>query len=491
MSKKIKKTNGWGFEAKILIVLLVLFGGVLVAAWGTAMKLRQTIAANAAVMDIDPSALIEVERLRSLAEGSIVSSRSFFLLGSRAIFDKQREEKRLLLDSLAKFEKQYDLPQMGQIVKDIVAIQAQEQDFFSQGMEFREKQTESKIVAQFYNSKTNPLISQFNAKFAEIANLHNAELERSRARAREAGLTAQAQIPKNMTTLTFALGVLFLAMAFLIVRMLVVRSSHLRERDRLVEEAKKAILSRDEVITAVSQDFKEPLQNLSEISEHLAKAQTPNEVIEEAGFVKSTAAEIQAAINDIYDQKNSDMGSLTLRLDQLEVSDLLEEAQFMLQPIAKKRSITLQVDPLNQSTLAYFDRERVLRVLLNLVGNSIKFSRKHEKVSIKAKVDAQFVNVSVIDNGPGIPDSQIATIFDNFWQARSTADQGAGVGLAVVKTIIEAHGGSVRADKNPLGQGTVFTFSLPRRRPVGAQIKKPSTSVVKRSSSTKQGEASL
>ncbi|HVK59969.1 MAG TPA: ATP-binding protein, partial [Bdellovibrionales bacterium] len=95
----------------------------------------------------------------------------------------------------------------------------------------------------------------------------------------------------------------------------------------------------------------------------------------------------------------------------------------------------------------------------------------------------QFVNISVADGGPGVPEAQLAGLFDNYWQAKRTADQGAGVGLAVVKTIIDAHGGTIRAESNING-GTTFTFSLSRRRPPGAQIKKPTASTVRRMSRT-------
>ena len=152
----------------------------------------------------------------------------------------------------------------------------------------------------------------------------------------------------------------------------------------------------------------------------------------------------------------------------------------MMQPLARERDITLQFNSVNQSVLAYVDRERVLRVLVNLVGNAIKLSPKRSRVQVKVKSDAQFATISVLDSGPIIPETRLSSIFENFWQARSSADQGPGVGLAVVKTIIEAHGGAVRAENSLVGEGNVFSFSLPRRRPAGAQLKKPTSSGVRR-----------
>jgi signal transduction histidine kinase len=124
------------------------------------------------------------------------------------------------------------------------------------------------------------------------------------------------------------------------------------------------------------------------------------------------------------------------------------------------------------------DRERVMRVLANLIGNAIKFSPKNSKVIGKARSDQQFVYISVKDSGPGMSEKQISEVFNHFWQARSTAEQGAGVGLAIVKTIVEAHGGTVSAESH-VGNGSTFTFSLPRRRPAGAHLAKTVTSTVR------------
>jgi len=201
-----------------------------------------------------------------------------------------------------------------------------------------------------------------------------------------------------------------------------------------------------------------------------------SEVAHGVELIKSSVAVTEGLIKDIYDQAKADMGAMTLRLDQLSIDVILDDARLMLLSLAKQRDIRLQFDSVNPPVLAFFDRERVMRILANLVGNAIKFSPKHSKVVVKVRSDQQFVYVSVVDNGPGIPEKQVSEIFDHFWQARATADQGAGIGLAIVKTIVEAHGGTVRVDSQ-VGQGSTFTFSLPRRRPVGAQLGRPAASV--------------
>jgi signal transduction histidine kinase len=303
-------------------------------------------------------------------------------------------------------------------------------------------------------------------------------LSRARTEAKKAAVEAEVQIPRGMTWFTGFLGVIFLGMALLVIRMLRERTRKLAERERLFTEAQHAVQSRDEVISAISRDLETPLKTINEIAANMKMAKDPIEIEDNAELIKTYVAEIDQEIRDIYDQKKADMGNLVLRLDQLGIDEILDEARLMLQPMAKARDIRLQIDSVNPPVLAFFDRERVLRVLSNLIGNAIKFSPKHGRVVVKVRSDQQFVNISVTDSGSGIPEGHRAEIFNQFWQARKTADQGAGIGLAVVKTIIEAHGGTVKLD-NPLGHGSTFTFSLPRRRPVGAHIKKPAAPMVR------------
>jgi|GEM_PF-1380968 len=489
MEKSNTKTKSirWSFERKALVAFSIIFVAVILTSWVYAMRLRQTVAANNAVTHVDPSALIEVERIRNIAGSQIADGRSFFLLGSKALFDKQKQEKQDLTEALANFEKKYNLPKIPEIMKRIEAIEKQHDDIFDQAMEFRAKQTESKIVGQFYQSKTAPILKQVNEALNEVVRLHNAELDRTRTEAKKAALDAEVQIPRGMTWFTGLIAILFLGMALLVIKMLRQRLSQVAERNRLYEEAKKAVLARDEILVAISQDIKEPLREMREIATALKISPSAISTVDTAELIQSSVGEIENVIKNICDQKSSDMGSLTLRLDQLGIDEILDDAHLMLQPLAKQRDIRLQFDSVNPPVLAFFDRERVLRVLSNLVGNAIKFSPKHSKVVVKVRSDQKFVNISVTDSGPGIPEKQQVEIFENFWQASQTADQGAGVGLAIVKTIVEAHGGTVKVDSH-VGHGSTFTFSLPRRRPVGAHLRKRPVSTV-RYSHRPQGSA--
>lgn len=468
--QKNLKTKISSFEKSALFVLSLLFFAVLGTAWVYSHSLRQKISAQKTVGEAELHAQIEVERLRSLADSQWNKSLSFFLLGSSAAYDEQKKEKQLLSDGLTNFEKQYGLPGSNEFIKRIESLQLQRQEIFDQAMEHRSKQTESKIVGQFYRSKTIPLRTAVNKTFDEVTYLLKKQLERNRDQAEAASQDAETQIPRGMTWLTGALAFIFAAMALLIIRMLFARSRQVAERDRLYAEAVKAQISRDELSVGICYDLKESLAEIRHAADHLTA--------DSAEIIKSSVDLLEDRIKDILDEAKSDSGNLTLRLDQLGLDDILDDARLTMYPFAKRRDIRLEFVDVNPPVLAFLDRERVLRVLTNLVGNAIKFSPKLSKVIVRVRSDQQFVYVSVKDSGPGIPEKQIPQLFERFWQHQSTADQGAGVGLSIAKTIVEAHGGVLTVESQ-IGTGSTFTFSLPRRRPAGLKVGRPIAATVK------------
>ncbi|MNK92535.1 Non-motile and phage-resistance protein [compost metagenome] len=475
-NKEDSKPIKWTLEKRSLVVLFAIFAIVLIGAWGFAIRLQNTVAANNSMTQADSSALIEIERLRNLAASQLDNSRAFFLLGSQSLYEKQKNERSDLLKALSTFEEQYKLPDAAVYLRQVRDSVLKSQEFFDQGMEFREKKTESKIVGQFYQSKTSPINAEINKAFDEVKRVFQSELDKNRAEAREAAVGAETQIPKGMTSLTVLMAFIFMTMAYLVIRLVRKQEFQLKQQNRLYEEAKKAVQDRDETISAISNDLKDSLNIINLTAERMATAPESLDIIESSRLMKSTVSSIEGVIEDIRDNNSQKMEGITLRLDQLPIDQVLENARSLMQPIAAEQGIRLQIDTVNPPVLAFYDNDRVVRILANLISNAIKFSSRGEKVVVKVRSDQKFANISVVDTGTGIPADQLAGLFDNFWQAKKTADKGSGIGLAMVKTLVTAHGGTVDV-QSQLGRGTTVMFSLPRRRPVGASIKKSTVTV--------------
>lgn len=468
----------WNFEGQILTLVTLAFVSVLLGAWVYALDMQNALNAEKPVSRADAKALVQVEKIRNAAESQLSNSLSFFLMGSTTLFDAQKKDKQEVLDLLSQFSKDHSLPQIPEHLKKIELAFQTQQEVFDQGMEFRAKQTESKIIGQFYRSKTVPVREQVNSALNEIVKLHQDEYEKNLAADESAALAAKTRIPDAMTWLTALLAILFLVMGILVIRMILQRTRQQAERQRLYGEAQKAVLTRDEALSAISQDLKEPLETIKLAAQGIYGAEMPELVSEGADIIKSAALKIEGLAEDIIDHSNSTSGELILRLEQLSVDSILQDAKVMLQPYAKKQDIKLEFNETNPPVLAFMDRSRVLRVLSNLVGNAIKFSPKNSKVVVKVRSDLQFAYISVKDSGPGLSEKNRAGIFDEFWQSTKTAELGSGIGLAIVKTVVEAHGGQVTVESQ-LGHGSTFTFSLPKRRPAGltsGKVTVPATS---------------
>src|SRR5438094_677795 len=106
------------------------------------------------------------------------------------------------------------------------------------------------------------------------------------------------------------------------------------------------------------------------------------------------------------------------------------------------------------------DPDRICQVLGNLIGNAIKFTPRGGRVTLAARREGREVQVSVTDQGPGIPPSDLGSVFEPYWQAPGTARLGAGIGLKIAKGLVEAHGGRIRVESK-VGVGTTFAFTLP------------------------------
>jgi signal transduction histidine kinase len=137
----------------------------------------------------------------------------------------------------------------------------------------------------------------------------------------------------------------------------------------------------------------------------------------------------------------------------------VSEAHDMLRPIAAEKSLRLHVIVAEGLPTITADAGRVLQVLSNLVGNAVKFTPAGGRVTVRAEQVAGNVRFCVADTGSGIPPEQLPHIFGRLWQADRSDRRGIGLGLAIAKGIVEAHGGRISVESR-VGEGTSFYFTL-------------------------------
>ena len=178
--------------------------------------------------------------------------------------------------------------------------------------------------------------------------------------------------------------------------------------------------------------------------------------------VQSNGKHLLGLINDVLDLSKIEAGQLTLSLGDYSIKDMVYNVFGTVESIAKNKKLELKVEIPAQLPAAHGDERRLTQVLLNMVGNALKFT-DHGSVTIKTVADQDTVTVSVIDTGPGIAPADQAKIFEEFQQADSSTTKekgGTGLGLAIARQIVEMHGGRMWVESE-LGKGSTFLVSLP------------------------------
>ncbi|HEY5608305.1 MAG TPA: HAMP domain-containing sensor histidine kinase, partial [Alphaproteobacteria bacterium] len=167
-------------------------------------------------------------------------------------------------------------------------------------------------------------------------------------------------------------------------------------------------------------------------------------------------------INDVLDLSKIEAGQLTLSLVDYSLKEVVQNVFSAVESLAREKKLALKIEVPGDLPAGRGDDRRITQVLLNLVGNAIKFTDTGE-VAITAAVANGTFTVAVKDTGPGIPADQQAKIFEEFQQADTSSTRekgGTGLGLAIAKRIVEMHGGRLWVD-SAVGAGSTFSFTLP------------------------------
>jgi signal transduction histidine kinase/DNA-binding response OmpR family regulator len=232
---------------------------------------------------------------------------------------------------------------------------------------------------------------------------------------------------------------------------------------RLYRRAQDVIRARDEVLRIVSHDLRNPLSTISMSAEILMDEHinfSEEQKLRQLRIVLRSAERMNRLIGDLLDVSRIEAGQLSLDASHHAPERLVGEAidLHQAQAIAKTLTISGQVEAELPPVLA--DRDRVLQVLSNLIGNAIKFTPEGGSIIVSAESSGDAIQFAVRDTGPGIPPDQLSNLFRPFWQGRRGGRDGAGLGLAVSKGIVEAHGGTISAESE-VGVGTKVSFTLP------------------------------
>ncbi len=233
--------------------------------------------------------------------------------------------------------------------------------------------------------------------------------------------------------------------------------------NRMAEKLGQTELRRRRFVADASHELQTPLSAVRILAETVTESldSDPDAARE---FLKDLIGEtdrMSELVRDLLELARLDAAPEGLQIQAVDLLALATEAVHHLQPAADQKRVIL--DLTGNPLLVPGDRAKLLRLLLNLLDNAVKFAPSDSRVQVHIARDGDYAILTVGDTGPGIKEADLQRIFDRFYRvdaARTRAEGGTGLGLAIARQIVLAHGGSIRADSNP-GRGTVITVRIP------------------------------
>lgn len=235
------------------------------------------------------------------------------------------------------------------------------------------------------------------------------------------------------------------------------------ENARLYRDAQRAVQARDELLGIVSHDLRNPLTAIfvsSRVLQRVLPKDIPDAARQQVDGIRVAAQQMDRLITDLLDLRRIEAGRLPLDRDRHDAASVVAETVTSFRPLAAEKSLRLETALSEEGRAVFADRDRLLQVLSNLMGNAVKFTAEGGRIGVRITPRQDAVQFEVWDTGPGISPDHLPHLFDRFWQGRRSGPHSVGLGLTIAKGIVEAHGGRIWVESE-LGVGTRVYFTIP------------------------------
>jgi signal transduction histidine kinase len=243
----------------------------------------------------------------------------------------------------------------------------------------------------------------------------------------------------------------------------------------LYQDAQRANRVKDEFLATLSHELRTPLNVIAGRARMLTAATELEQARPSIAAIDRNCQTLVCLVDDLLDVSRMTIGQVRLNLEVVDLGAVVTAATQSVQSLADAKRLAL-VTELAGDVLVLGDSVRLQQIAWNLLTNAIKFSRTESRIVIAARADGNAVLLAVRDSGRGIAADALPHVFDMFWQAEPLSGRrqgGLGLGLSIVKTLAELHGGSIAAESAGLNQGATFTVRLPRADTRSAAARPP------------------
>jgi signal transduction histidine kinase len=432
------------------VAVILLLGAALVFA---VHRFARVAASQIAEIRVQEHAITSAQRLRWNAELGVAAGRGYLVTAEPQFLAKIGEAEVDFARELRALRGANLTPVGESLLGEVERAAADYANAQADVLAARRQSEDSGRLIRLFENELQPRRRALTATLERFVEHKNARIRESYEHAE----AERARLVTHTWMLLAALVGLAFGLSWLFATQLT--RAHRRVEDAL-QVSRKAVSARDEIMAMVAHDLRNPLGAITMQAAMLRQGGEAQAVQRRAESIESVAMRMEYLIKSMLDVATIDAGGFTVSPEQLAVSDLVRETSDMFHALAVSKSITLEHSVAPPDLVVWADRERILQVLSNLLGNAFKFTPPGGRIEVSiARLD-HVVRFSVADSGAGIGREQLPYIFDRFWKHEAHGQKGTGLGLFISKGIVEVHGGRIWADSEP-GCGSTFVFELP------------------------------
>ena len=441
------------FETKAKIGYTLL---ALVLAVGMAVSVRRLSSVaddQIARLRAEENEITLVERLRWNSELLVSNGRGYLISGDPDLLAQARDAA-LHFDENARALKSKTLSPRG---VTLVAEAQQAAGNFRRIQEellgARQRSEDTTVLIRRFEKELLPLRRKLEQSLARLVGHKEAALDNIYDEAR----TDRSQLALRMYGLLGLLLLAGLGIAWYFARLL---GRSYRQEQEALEAARKALAARDEIMGIVAHDLRNPLGAITMKAALLQMGADPEKTRAQAESIEKITMRMEYLIRSMLDVTTIEAGRFSVTPARCVVGDLVHEVTEMFGSLSASKQVQFEQTVKDPGLAIHADRERVLQVLSNILGNALKFTPSGGRVHLSVDRQAGEVRFAILDTGPGIPSQHLPRVFDRFWKDDAPGKKGTGLGLFIAKGIIDAHGGRIWVESEP-GQGACFYFTLP------------------------------
>ena len=327
------------------------------------------------------------------------------------------------------------------------------------------------------------MLVELYCKRRELSDL-NETLAEANKRLSQANVALQAEATRELQQLNSTLQHTNLSLE----RTNLALQAEVADRTRAEDALKEADRQKDEFLAMLAHELRNPLAPIRNgVSLMKAKVIDDPQLLQARDIIERQLGQLTRLVDDLLDVSRITRGKITLARERMPLGELLARAVETVAPLIGERGHELVVDPVDRRFAVYGDGIRLTQVLSNVLANAVKYTDPGGQIALSSRRRGRNVEIAVRDNGIGIAPEVLPRIFELFTQLDQRAERaqsGLGIGLALVKRLVEMHHGTVSAYSDGLGNGSTFTISLPLSIERGAA----EVASTERSSSDSQGE---